>query len=161
MERRIQKAVLVPAPLAAVWHAWTTAEGATTFFAPRANIELEIGGPYELLFDLAAPPGQQGGEGLRILSFLPPEMLSFEWNAPPEFPAVRAGARTWVVLQLEPVTDEQTLVALTHLGWRAGGEWDQVFDYFLRAWDIVLGRLSYRFAEKPLDWRAPYTPEAE
>ncbi len=161
MERRVQKAVSVSASVKEVWQAWTTAEGATSFFAPRATIELSLGGPYELLFDLSAPPGEQGGEGLRVLSYLPPEMLSFEWNAPPRFPTVRAAERTWVVINLEPVGEEQTLVALTHLGWRPGAEWDQVYDYFGRAWDVVLGRLVHRFAHEPLDWDAPYTPDLE
>ena len=76
MNRMIQKEVTVAAPVAEIWQAWTTEEGALTFFAPKANVELAIGGRYEMLFDPAAPPGSQGGEGLKILSYLPEEMLS-------------------------------------------------------------------------------------
>jgi len=87
--RVVRKEVRVNASIEKVWKAWTTNEGATRFFAPKARIELTIGGRYELYFDLRAPKGSQGGEGCRVLSFLPMEMLSFEWNAPPEFPMVR------------------------------------------------------------------------
>ena len=97
-----------------------------TFFAPAANVELAIGGRYEMLFDPDAPPGSQGGEGLKILSFLPEEMLSFEWNAPPQYPSVRQ-ERTWVVVQFEALTAETTRVRLSHLGWQEGEEWEQVF----------------------------------
>ena len=69
MERMIEKSVIVPAAIQPVWDAWTTSEGAQTFFAPRANIELSVGGPYELLFDLDAPVGSQGAEGMRVLSY--------------------------------------------------------------------------------------------
>jgi uncharacterized protein YndB with AHSA1/START domain len=160
INRTIRKEITVTAPVSTVWEAWTTREGVTTFFAPQANVELFIGGRYEMLFDPEAPAGSQGGEGLRILSYLPEEMLSFEWNAPPRFPSVR-GERTWVVVQFEPEQGDSTRVTLTHLGWREGEAWDQVYDYFLHAWDIVLGRLAYRFSTGPIDWLNPYTPLAE
>ena len=98
MERAIRKHVVVPAPLSPVWEAWTMPGGATTFFAPKANVELTIGGPYEMLFNLEAPSGSQGSEGCKVLSCLPQEMLSFDWNAPPQYPNVRQ-ERTWVVVQ--------------------------------------------------------------
>jgi uncharacterized protein YndB with AHSA1/START domain len=157
-QQMIRKEVVVNASVEPVWHAWTTPEGAVTFFAPRANIRLVVGGPYELYFDLDAPEGSQGGEGLKILSFLPMEMLSFEWTAPPQYASVRQGPRTWVVVQFYPLGRNEVRVRLTHLGWREGEEWDKVFQYFKRAWDTVLGRLEYRFSKVPIDWNKPYSP---
>jgi uncharacterized protein YndB with AHSA1/START domain len=153
----IRKEVVVNADVKAVWDAWTTSEGAVTFFAPKANIRLAIGGPYELFFDLDAPVGSQGSEGLKILSFLPLEMLSFQWNAPPQYPTVRRGQRTWVVVQFYPHGQNEVRVRLTHLGWEEGEEWDKVFRYFKRAWDTVLGRLEHRFSKGPIDWNDPYS----
>jgi hypothetical protein len=38
----------------------------------------------------------------------------------------------------------------------AGGEWDQAYEYFQRAWNrVVLPRLKYRFAVGPIDWQHP------
>jgi uncharacterized protein YndB with AHSA1/START domain len=150
-ERAIRKETVVPAPTAEVWQAWTTTAGVNTFFAAKARIDLAIGGAYELYFDREAPPGSQGSEGCRVLSYLPGEMLSFSWNAPPQFPNVRR-KRTWVVVQLAPLAPDQTRVSLTHLGWRQGDEWDQVYDYFNRAWGVVLQRLVQRFTTGALDW---------
>lgn len=161
-ERAVRKEVQVSAAVEKVWKAWTTDDGVVTFFAPKARIELTVGGSYELYFDLEAPKGSKGGEGCRVLSFLPTEMLSFEWNAPPEFPNVRKEQmqkHTWVVVQFYPVGRNQTKVRLTHLGWKEGEEWEKVFQYFMRAWDIVLGRLEHVFtARKPIDWNNPYRP---
>jgi uncharacterized protein YndB with AHSA1/START domain len=157
-QQMIRKEVVVNASVETVWHAWTTPEGAVAFFAPRANIQLAVGGPYELYFDLDAPEGSRGGEGLKILSFLPMEMLSFEWTAPPQYPSVRQGPRTWVVVQFYPLGRNEVRVRLTHLGWREGEETDKVFQYFKRAWDTVLGRLEYRFSKVPIDWNKPYSP---
>jgi uncharacterized protein YndB with AHSA1/START domain len=154
-QRLIRKQVIVNASVKAVWDAWTTPEGAVTFFAPQANIHLVIGGPYELFFDLDAPEGSRGSEGLKILSFLPMEMLSFEWNAPPQYPTVRKGPYTWVVVQFYPYGQNKVRVTLTHAGWKEGEEWNKVFQYFKHAWDIVLARLEYRFTKGPIDWNNP------
>lgn len=156
-QRMIRKEVVVNASVKAVWDAWTTPEGAVTFFAPRANIRLTLDGPYELFFDLDAPEGSQGSEGLKILSFLPMEMLSFEWSAPPEYPTLRKGQHTWVVVQFYSLGQNEVKVRLTHLGWKEGDEWDKVFQYFKRAWNIVFGRLQHRFSMGPIDWNNPYS----
>lgn len=155
--RRLQKETVIPAPREDVWQAWSTTEGATTFFAPAANIRIELGGPYELFFEPDAPPGQQGTEGVRVLSYIPERMLSFEWNAPVEFRELRTH-RTWVVLFLDDAPEGGTIVRLAHLGWRAGEEWERLYDYFDRNWDIVLARLDRRFTVGPLDWSKPYYP---
>lgn len=155
--RPLQKEITIVAPREQVWGAWTTIEGAMTFFAPQANIRMELGGPYELFFDLDAPPGKQGSEGVRVLSYIPERMLSFEWNAPVEFQELRS-KRTWVVVFLDDGRPGETIVRLAHLGWGTGEQWDRLFDYFDRAWEIVLARLDWRFKHGPIDWGSPYVP---
>ena len=161
-KRVIRKEVQVNAPVEKVWDAWTTDNGAVTFFAPKARIKLALGGPYEMYFNLEAPKGSRGSEGCKVLSFLPMEMFSFEWNAPPEFPNVRREQikkHTWVVVQFCSIGRNQTKARLTHLGWKEGEEWEKVFQYFLRAWDIVLGRLEHMFTTgKAINWDDPYRP---
>ena len=61
-----------------------------------------------------------------------------------------------MVVNLESKGPDETQVSLVHDGWGEGGEWDQAFDYFTRAWgEIVLPRLKYRFDEGPIDWQDP------
>lgn len=160
--KKIEKSILVPAPVSEVWQAFTTVEGVTTFFAPKARLELRLEGPFEMLFAPEMPPGSQGSEGCQVLSFLPEKMLSFTWNAPPKFPSVRnGGEHTFVVVEFEPAGPRATKVVLTHLGWREGAEWDQVYAYFERVWGVVLSRLAHRFEKGPLDWKDPWTPDAQ
>lgn len=147
----IRKEAVVETSLAGVWEAWTTSAGAQTFFAPAARVELAIGGMYELYFAPEKPAGSRGSEGCTVLSFLPRRMLSFSWNAPPHLPGVRQ-ERTWVVVTFEPLETGQVKVSLTHLGWKEGEEWEKAFQYFTRAWDVVLERLRQRFAAGPVDW---------
>jgi len=156
--KSIEKEVTIDASLEDVWRAWTTEGGVVTFFAPKANLEFKIGGMYEILFDLNEPIGKQGSEGAKILSYLPYKMLSFNWNAPPEFGLLR-DERTIVVLLFDKVGDVETNVHLSHIGWGDGDEWDKLYEYFLRAWNVVLGRLKYRFNTAHIDWSNPFSPE--
>ncbi|RME56370.1 MAG: SRPBCC domain-containing protein [Deltaproteobacteria bacterium] len=157
MERAIESEIAVAAPLDAVWDAWTTPEGVVTFFGPKARISLAIGGPYEIYFMPEAPVGFQGSEGCTVLSFLPKRIFSFSWNAPPEFPEVRA-ERTWVVLRFDPLGEAVTRVRLSHLGWKEGEPWQKARDYFVAAWQLVLHRLARRFTHGPIDWSDPWVP---
>jgi uncharacterized protein YndB with AHSA1/START domain len=152
--KAIYKEAIIPAPRDEIWKAWTTSEGACTFFAPQAHIDLTIGGPYELYFVPTAPEGARGSEGCKVLSYLPLEMLSFDWNAPPHFPDLRNGPHTWIVLRFDEVPGKGTKIRVAHLGWREGEDWDKVYHYFDRAWDVVLQRLARRFSEGPIDWKA-------
>lgn len=152
-QRMIRKEVTVSAPLAEVWKAWTTSEGATSFFAPAARIEAVLGGPYELYFDPSQPAGLRGSEGCKVHSLVPMKRLVFEWNAPPSIPLIRnSGLHTLVSLRFEELGPNQVRVELTHTGWGVGEEWDKTYAYFDRAWEYVLGNLRKRFAEGPLDW---------
>ncbi|MGE5342526.1 MAG: SRPBCC family protein [Candidatus Omnitrophota bacterium] len=153
----IRKAVILPVSADEAFQAWTTLQGVTSFFAPEADIELAVGGKYELYLAPKQPKGERGSEGCKILSFVPGEMLSFTWSAPPSLPSVRK-ERTWVVLRFETMEPKKTRVYLTHIGWQAGEEWQKALQYFDRAWEIVLGRLQYRFTTGPIDWSSPFTP---
>jgi uncharacterized protein YndB with AHSA1/START domain len=154
-ERVITCEIEVPAPLLAVWRAWTTQAGAETFFAPRCTIDLKPGGAYEMLFDLGAERGKQGAEGMVVMAVQPQRMLAFTWNAPPHLPSVR-GQLTHVVIRLFETDAGHTRVTVRHDGWGEGSEWDAAFQYFSRAWaDIVLPRLKHRFERGPVDWSNP------
>jgi uncharacterized protein YndB with AHSA1/START domain len=159
----IRHEMLIAAPLADVWKAWSTAEGQQTFFAPHVELELAPLGRYEVQFFPDNPKGQRGGEDLRVLSYVPERMVSFEWNAPPNYPNARA-ERTFFAVELEPLSAKSTRVVITHLGMaeRAAArpeladEWKGVRAYFDQAWSKVLERLQRRFVSGPLDLPAEF-----
>jgi len=155
---RLEKAILVDATLEEAWRAWTTVAGAKRFFAPEARIQLALGGKYELYFDLEAPKGRKGSEGSKILSYVPQKMLSFSWGAPPQYEKSRQELAQWVVLFFEPVDERHTIVRLLEFGWKDSEEGRKVYQYFDRAWALVLARLVHSFAKGPIDWDDPYKP---
>ncbi len=154
-DRVIRGEVIVAAEPDQVWDAWTTPDGVSSFFAPACQIELRIDGPYEIYFNPEGEPGFRGAENVRIMAIQPKTMLAFTWNAPPNLPEVRR-QHTHVTVRLFDMGDATTRVTLTHDGWGEGGEWDEAFDYFTRAWlEVVLPRLQHRFAVGPVDWDNP------
>jgi uncharacterized protein YndB with AHSA1/START domain len=152
-ERALNKEVVVPAPVAAVWESWTTKAGIESFFAPEAVIDARVDGAFHVHMDPLGAPGMKGADSMRFLALQPMKMLSFDWNAPPSLPEARQ-QRTFVVVRLFDVDGKSTRVTLHHTGWGDGGEWDKAYAYFDRAWGNVLANLRKRHESGPMDWSA-------
>jgi uncharacterized protein YndB with AHSA1/START domain len=153
-ERAIEHEVSVPASIGEVWAAWTTADGARAFFAPECHIDPRPFGEYEIYFQPEAEHGSRGAENNFVMAVQPERMVSFTWDAPPTLPETR-GQRTFVTVRLEPEAADRTRVRIHHTGWGEGGQWDEAFEYFESAWQVVLARLRSRFVTGPIDWSDP------
>lgn len=122
-----------------VWEGWASAEGIVSWLdPPGCNLDLRVGGPFEIYFDMTLEPGSRGSEGCVYLGYVPGEMISFTWNAPPHLP-LRA-ANTWVVITFTPDAIG-TAVRLVHTGFLEGADWDDYMAYFEIAWPNVLDLL--------------------
>jgi uncharacterized protein YndB with AHSA1/START domain len=98
LKETIIKSRTLQADVASLWERWTTHEGLLTFFGSQNLIELKPGGAFEIYFLMENPEGFRGSETCKVLSFLPQKFLSFSWNVPPHFEALRkADYKTWVV----------------------------------------------------------------
>jgi len=151
VERSIDKEIVVPAPINAVWQSWTTKAGIESFFAPEAEVDAKVGGAFHIHINPFGEPGMKGADDMRFMALQAPTMLSFDWNAPPSLPEIRK-QRTFVVVRLADVDGKSTRVSLHHTGWGTGGEWDKTFAYFDRAWGNVLASLKKRHETGPIDW---------
>ncbi len=143
---------VVNAPIGEVWRAWTTSEGLSAALGGRTTrVECVVGGAFEIHFSDDAPEGERGSEGCTVLSYVPRRMVSFTWNAPPQFVNARQ-QHSHVVVELRPVGggavgEGATEITLTNLGFDelAGAfpehaeEYRQVRAYFAGAWPKVLG----------------------
>jgi len=161
VERWSRFEVIVPASQREVWERFTTAQGFATFFSPQANIELRPGGPCEPIFFPENPPGERGGEGVTFRALDEPNGYTLRWNAPPQFPEPRRiGFRAR--FEFKPIVDNATSrVCVTLDEFREGEQWDQTYDYFLKAWPIVLNRLRRSYMDGPIDWNREYADADE
>ncbi len=134
----------VSAPPHEVWRAWTSAEQIDAWWGPPdSNIDFRIGGAFEILFTMEVEEGLRGSEGCVYLGYVPNEMISFTWNAPPHLRLREA--HTWVVITFSPA-EAGTAVSLTHTGFLEGDDWDDYIAYFEEAWRFVLDLLAKHWA---------------
>jgi uncharacterized protein YndB with AHSA1/START domain len=136
--------VTIPAPRAAVWQAFTTSAGLSTWLTPGAVVDLRKGGEWTAHF----PGGSTGGG--TILSFVPEQEITIAAMAPEQFPTVRA-ERTTARFEFL-VKGTSTEVRLTQTGWRTGEEWEKAYDYLARGNAQMLETLLRRFVTGPIDW---------
>jgi uncharacterized protein YndB with AHSA1/START domain len=145
---------IVDRPRSEVWQLLATAGGWKQFMNVEARIELHPTGAFELFFAPDNPAGQRGSEGCTVLTCVPEELLSFSWNAPPQYAHAR-DLRTWVVIRLDEPAPGRTRVRLDHLGFAEQAaahedhraEWEATRAYFVRAWGSVLDALAKSAAQ--------------
>jgi uncharacterized protein YndB with AHSA1/START domain len=136
-------------PRSDVWNLLSTSAGWKRFFGVESTIELKPGGRFEILFGNTAPAGQRGSEGCTVLSFVPEELLSYTWNAPPKLAYART-KRSWVVIRLDAISPGRTRVRMNHQGFAElaaespdhEAEFEEVRGYFEKAWPKVLDALQ-------------------
>jgi uncharacterized protein YndB with AHSA1/START domain len=136
--------VKVPASRTAVWEAFTTSPGLSTWLTPGALVDLRKGGEWTAHF----PGGKTGGG--TIVDFTPLQELVVAAMAPEQFPTVRA-ERTTARFQLID-QGNSTLVRLVQTGWKTGEEWDKAYEYLAKGNAQLLETLLRRFVSGPIDW---------
>jgi uncharacterized protein YndB with AHSA1/START domain len=136
-----------------VWESFTTAAGWKQFFGVEANIGRLPGDPFEIYL---WPEGEaRGSEGCRILSMVPGEMISFQWNAPADLPVARANP-TWVVVTFESLAPGVTSVRLRHFGFAeqaaahpsAAWQFEAARAHFATGWELVMDRLAEMYESR-------------
>lgn len=145
----IELTQIVNAPRAEVFSWYTTGAGWKAFLGAETKITLAPGGPFEVYFGPPSLGDQRGSEGCTVLSYVPNEMVSYTWNAPPTQPYTRP-RHTWVVVRFDEVSPTSTRVRLIHQGFAENNakepghqpEWAETRAYFASAWPRVLGALA-------------------
>jgi uncharacterized protein YndB with AHSA1/START domain len=136
--------VTIPTTCTAVWQAFATSDGLSTWLTPGAVVDLRKGGEWTAHF----PGGRTGGG--TILSFVPEQEMTLSAMAPEQFPTVRA-ERTTARFQFV-ANGKNTIVRLVQTGWKSGEEWDQAYEYLARGNAQMLETLHRRFVSGPIDW---------
>lgn len=114
--------VTVPVAPAAAWQTLTTVEGLQRFFPCKPTVEMRPGGLYDI----------HGETDNRVLTYITNELLAVTGSAPKQFPEVRK-AHTTAIITFTPIGEQSTRIQMSCIGWKEGAEWDQAFEYFLRA----------------------------
>lgn len=129
-----------PVSVTTLWNALATTEGLRRLHGEHAFIDLKPGGVVS----------EWPGVKQKIFSYVPYKMISGEGSAPEKFPNVRKGG-TWWVYNFEPLGENKSRLTMTLMGWKDGEkEWDEAFDYFLKANSQYYNRIAKKISGKNL-----------
>jgi len=148
--RSLTLEITIPASRAAVWQAFTTSEGLSTWLTPAAVVDLRKGGEWTAHY----PGGKTGGG--TIVSFVPEREIVISALAPERFPTVRS-ERTVARFRFQ-TKGESTNVQLVQTGWKSGDEWDKAYEYLFAGNARLLATLHRRFVSGPIDWAKEWGP---
>lgn len=142
--RTLQKEITVTESKELLWHAWTIGERARQWFAPEVNIDPRVGGAFELFFN-PANKEQMNTKGCQFTSLKPMDQLTFTWKGPDDFSELmnHTDTLTSVNVRFIETGDKTTKVAIEHMGWGTGEDWDRAYRWHEMAWGQVLNSLKY------------------
>lgn len=132
----------VGAPVDRVWRAWTEPNDLTAWLSVRANIRLEVGGPYELFWEPDYPE-RNSTLGCKITAMCLNESLAITWKGPSLYADLMNNdpPPTSVMVMLCAAGPDRTLVRLDHIGWGDGPRWAEARAWHERAWRDALAQL--------------------
>ena len=140
---RIEREVLIDAPVEAVWAVLTEPEHVGGWFSNVAEIDLRPGGAATLTWK------KHGDVRLRVEKVEPPHAFSFRWARPGAEP--RAGNSTLVEFSLSP-EDGSTRLRMVESGFRELEADDEEKARYAeendRGWDHELGELLEYVAKR-------------
>lgn len=130
-DRVLQESIVVEAPAAKVWRAFTDEATIRAWNAPLVRIDLRDGGTIEESDDATASLGGPASVRQRIVTYLPERLLVLRnIAAPAALPGGELYPTIVQIVSLEPLTDKETLVTLSGSGYGAGAAYDSLYDFF-------------------------------
>ncbi|MEM9066290.1 MAG: SRPBCC domain-containing protein [Planctomycetota bacterium] len=104
----VTETVIVNAPVAELWAAYTTVEGYTAWGAPVADIDLRPGGLFRASFDEDAGLEGDAVNTLRIVNFVPERVLTLKAEISPAWPEIllKDAENLYNVITFEAVDDQ-------------------------------------------------------
>lgn len=145
-DRVIHVSALLAVPPVRAFEYFTRADLLVGWLTAAADVELRVGGKYELFWE---PADRENNStiGCRISAMQANQFLAFQWRSPKQFKAFANGADplTHVVVSFVP-EGPGTRVHLVHTGWRSSSEWEDAYIWQERAWSGAIKKLE-RIAE--------------
>lgn len=138
-ERILIERVLINAPVADVWAAYTTADGYAAWAAPIAEVDLRVGGTIRTNYAPGARIGDPGTNTLHIVNYVPNRLLTLRADLSTNWPEVMKEDADHLtnVIVFDPVDDRSTRIESYGIGYGAGSgfgpEYEKLLGFFAKA----------------------------
>ena len=129
--RLLQDTVRIHAPAAVVWKALTDQASYRAWAAPASFIDFRVGGLLEVGFEANAKAGDPTNLKQQITAYVPDRLLVFK-NLPSPVgpPGFAVYPQLAIVMELRPLPGGDTEVALSHVGYGQGKDFDALYGFF-------------------------------
>ena len=159
-DRSLQLFIDVPASPKAVFDAFTTSEGFSSWAVPMAKVDLRVGGMIEASYDSHAKLGDPNNIKNAIIAYVPNRLLVIQnVQTPAGFVDSKLFQKTVTIMEFTPVDANTTHVTLTNAGYGKGAGFDDVYSHFEWGDAYTLHELRARFVNGPVDWAAEEAKE--
>lgn len=149
-----QLRLVVEAPVAKVWAAFTTDAGFTRWAAPVAHVTLANDGMIEASYLTTAEIGDPGNIRNRIVAYVPERLLVLQnAHAPAKGPfkqTVIDQIRT--IVEFEDLGDGRTRIVESGVGYGEGADFDSMYAHFRDGNAEEFEMLARSFVSGPVDW---------
>ena len=134
-ERVLVEDIVIEAALADVWAAYTTEEGYTAWAAPKARIDLRVGGTMLTQYGAGAEIGDPGTNTLHIVNYVPERLLTLRAEVADNWPEVmkQDGERLTNVILFESLSPTRTRVESFGIGYGDSPEYEELLQFFVKA----------------------------
>jgi uncharacterized protein YndB with AHSA1/START domain len=130
------------APVETVWRAFTEPSDLTRWFALGANVELRVGGAYELFWD-SEHPWSNSTLGCKLTEVEPLRKIALPWLGPDLFADIMNKGDpppTHVTIEFKS-KGAATEVRIIHVGWGPGRHWQDAREYQIGFWRKAIADL--------------------
>ncbi len=143
-ERILVQEAFFDAPLEAVWDAYTTEEGWTAWAAPKARIDLRVGGEILTQYDTSLEIGDAGTNRLTIVNYVPRAVLTLKADLQPNWPEImkRDADNLSNVILFEALDGGRSKITSYGIGYRDAAEYDALLKFFIQANEGLLKGLQ-------------------
>jgi len=141
--------VVVKAPVAKVWEAYTTSKGIESWMVSTGTVDLKIGGKYRTSYQKKSPLTGDDVIENTILAFDPLHMVTIQnTRAPKKFPFTKALQELWTVIYFESVDSAHTKVTCRMNGFSTEPDSQKCKGFFRSGNQEELDWLVKKFANK-------------
>lgn len=145
--------VSVSAAIEDVWTAYTTSEGWTGWAAPKADIDLRVGGTIRTAY--AGEIGGKNTNTLQIVNYVPNRLLTLRADVSDNWPEIMKedAERLSNVVLFESTGPRTTQIQSFGIGYTDAPEYEQLLSFFITANESLLENLkAYVESGTRVDW---------
>ena len=130
-DRVLQQSIEIASAPACPWRALTDEEGIKSFGVAVAHVEMKNGGVIEEGFSPNAKIGGTDTIRHRIIAYLPERLLVLRnEQTPPNLPHAELYKNVVQVISMEPRGSGKTRLTISHTGYGAGKDYDELYEFF-------------------------------